>query len=176
MSYTASSDIITNLDATPPVKERTQELSGVVRTAYAEFTGAVFDALTAGQTAALARVPMNARLKSIKLYHGTDPSTGAFDIGLYRATSHDSGNTVIDADGLADAVDMSGEAASNGLELIQIAKVSEANRANTLGEIFALALVTAGATQDAVVDIVVTIETIMGTAAAMGFEIEYVVD
>lgn len=177
MSYDASSDIVTNLDAVPMVKERTQESGGVVRAAYAEFTGAVFDALTAGQTAALARIPMNARVRSIKLHQSTDAASGAFDVGLYRATPHDSANTVIDADGFANAVDMTeGSGVHEGTEIIDVAKVSVADRTKTLAELFASAITTAGAQYDALVDVVVTIETVMGTASPMGFEIEYVVD
>lgn len=177
MSYSASSDIITNLDATPLVKERTQESGGKVRSAYAEFTGAVFDALTAGQTAALARIPMNARVRSIKLHQSTDAASGAFDVGVYRATGHDSANTVIDAAGFAAAVDMTeGSGVHEGTEIIDVAKVSIADRVKTVAELFSTAITTAGAQNDALVDIVVTIVTVMGTASPMGFEIEYVVD
>ena len=171
MAYSASSDIITNLDATPRVVERTKESGGRVYTAVGEFTSTVFDALTAGQTAAIARIPADARLLGVFATGEATGDTGSFDLGLYRATDNDSTNTVIDLDGLAAAADenVARQRTPLGTAALANSPWLPGNKNKTIREVFT---VPAG---DNYVDVVATIKTVMGTAKAIAFEVDYTI-
>jgi hypothetical protein len=168
MAYTASSDQIAKLDASPVTKTTQLDASGYIRSVSAFFTGAVFDALTADQTAAIARIPARARLVGVFMTGVATGNTGSLDVGLYRTTAN--GGTAIDRDAFAAAVDEN--VTRNNLNLW--VHTATADTGKNLKDLHATAVGTAGATNDVEYDIVASIVTVMGTPQAVSFRVDYV--
>ena len=96
------SNLITNLDASPPVANEVGVSGGRVRVAFDSFsvTGTDFDA--DGDTVTLCRLPAEARIKRIELMNATDMDSSTdmvFNVGIY-----DVDGNVKDEDNFASAL------------------------------------------------------------------------
>lgn len=97
---TTKTTMITNLDASPLVKQAVGVLSGRVRAAVATVSPALVDIDAVGDIVLMVRLPTNARVLSIKKYG--DALTGLVaDLGLYNTDG-----TVKDADAYASALNI----------------------------------------------------------------------
>lgn len=133
-----SSQIITDLDASPVVKTNTTEIGGVKRVAIATLamtTGAVSDIKR------FVRIPSRALVLSVEVNNDDLDSNGAptlaTDLGLYRTTAD--GGAVVDADFFASAVITLQAATTSFTDLTyESAVITVANRAKRLWEQLAL--------------------------------------
>jgi|TARA_Y100000310_G_scaffold343736_1_gene452771 hypothetical protein len=118
---TTKSNLITNLDAVPSVFNDVGLSGGRVRIAMDNFevTAADFDA--DGDIITLCRLPVNARVLSIKLWADAMGTSAAPNCGIY------SGTTIKDEDFFATAVDTASAVAASELRF-------EAADANTAGD------------------------------------------
>lgn len=92
------STVITNLDATPPVKPAVEDMRG--RLKVIPFTAEFADNDDIGSTLRIGRVHTDHRVLSIMIFCDT-LTGGAADIGLYRTAAD--GGAVVDVDAYASA-------------------------------------------------------------------------
>jgi hypothetical protein len=112
---------ITNADATPRVPNNARVFGGVLREAVGTIHFAASSSI--GSIARLCRIPSNARVSQVIVSCDAFDTTGAGDIGIYKATAQ--GGAVVDADHFASAVvftsillgsDVTHESTVNGIE------------------------------------------------------------
>lgn len=94
------SQVITDLDATPVVKQNPTKAGGVVRAAYGV---AAFAASDATSVARIARIPSRARVTRVEVQTDDLGTGGTIDVGLHQITAN--GGAVADADFFASALD-----------------------------------------------------------------------
>lgn len=104
MAYTTSSNLITNSDATPAVMNDVGVAGGRMRVCADNFESG---ALATGNTVALCRLPVNARVYSIKMSNDDLGTTVPADLGIYTTAA-----VAKDIDAFASAVAL-GTAASD---------------------------------------------------------------
>lgn len=110
MAYTKSSNLITNSDATPVVMNDIGVAGGRIRVCADSFESG---ALTTGDTVALCRLPVNARVYSILIWNDDLGTTVPADLGIYATDA-----TVKDADAFAAAYALgTANADDEGIEL-----------------------------------------------------------
>lgn len=166
MAHTSLSSVIVNLDSTPVTKSGTLARDGVLRSAIGYVTVA---ATTVGQTLALARIPVRARIVSIHPSLTTTMGTGALKFGIFRPDT-----TTIKA--ISDACLSAAWALTGTISTSSAADaVSVVNLTKSIADAFSTAIGTASATSDTMVDIVASVTTVStGAATAMAFEVKYV--
>src|SRR3954465_9313427 len=86
MALVASSQNITDQNATPIVKVSVLKKGAVVRTAQGHILAASFVGGTVGQWYAFVRVPSRARVLNVRCSNATS-TTGAVKVGLFRPNS-----------------------------------------------------------------------------------------
>lgn len=165
MALVATSQNVTDQDATPVAKVNLLKKHGQVRTAQGHILAASFVGGTVGQWYAFVRVPARARVLGIYCTNATSTS-GAVKVGLFRPNS---GIAISDAV-FASAFVMG--AANNRASVDTVRTVTQ--RKDNLATAFATAVSTAGATGDVEYDIVATIVTVLGAAVDALFEVDYV--
>ena len=163
---TAKSDVITNLDANPIVVADSRDMSGFVKVAKAHFAAGTGD-IDDSDVILLARLPMAAKIVSIKLFNDDLDSNGtptlASNLGLYYGGDNGLGVTkgaVIDEDCYATAIATLQAANTSGVELAYEVR----NIANHGQEIWQDGGLTANPGGWA--DIALTISNVAATAAA----------
>lgn len=118
---TTKSNLITNLDAVPSVFNEVGLSGGRVRIAMDNFEVATADYDADGDYISLCRLPVNARVLSIKLWADAMGTSSATNCGVY------SGSSIKDEDFFASAVDTSSAVAASELRF-------EAANINTMGD------------------------------------------
>lgn len=121
---TTKSNLITNSDATPVVMNDVGLSGGRMRVAQDNFEVAAADFDADGDIIRLCRLPVNARVLSIKLWSDDMGGSGTLDCGIYPTDS----DTPKDDDFYATDFDSSGQA-TDGAELR-----FEAANIDTLGD------------------------------------------
>lgn len=91
---------ITNADASPRVPNNARVFGGMVREAVGTIQFAASSSI--GSIARLCRIPSNARVSQVTVSSDAFDTTGAADIGIYKATAQ--GGAVVDADFFASAL------------------------------------------------------------------------
>jgi len=109
---TTKSNLITNSDAVPSVFNDVGLLGGRVRIAMDNFEVASADWDSDGDIIRMCRLPVNARILSIKLWSDDQGGTGTLDCGIYPTDS----DTAKDDNFYAENYDSSGQA-TDGAEL-----------------------------------------------------------
>tara|TARA_R110002126_G_scaffold126690_2_gene268886 strand:+ start:198 stop:677 length:480 start_codon:yes stop_codon:yes gene_type:complete len=155
-----NSDLVANLEASPQVANKAQELQGVVRIAQGNVALAAADS-TNGDSVMLAPIPSNASIMSIRV--GSDGLGGSctYDIGIYT-----------DARGVKD-IDFFATSVADGAAMAELRY--EAADLNTTGQqLYTMA----GDTTDpgGFYYIAATFDATGGTGGDMAFIIEYVVN
>tara|TARA_R110000772_G_scaffold79136_3_gene169438 strand:- start:11350 stop:11829 length:480 start_codon:yes stop_codon:yes gene_type:complete len=155
-----NSDLVANLEATPQVANKTQELQGVVRIAQGNVALLAADS-TNGDIVMLAPIPSNASIMSIRV--GSDGLGGSctYDIGIYT-----------DAGAVKD-IDFFATSVADGAAIAELRY--EAADLNTTGQqLYTMA----GDTSDpgGFYYIAATFDATGGTGGDMAFIIEYVVN
>lgn len=167
MAHSAIASVVSNSDATPITKVLPLLKGGQGRSTYGNLT---IVATTAGQTNAFVRVPVRARVKSIKMTNLTDMGNGSVKLGVYRPND----GIEIKSDAFSAAVNL-GTARTTPTEVLSAP--SAANRAKSIADWLSTEIGTASATNDVEVDIVANVVTVStGTAVAVGLEVEYVMN
>ena len=157
---TRNSDLVANLEASPQVANKAQELQGVVRIAQGNVALLAGDS-TNGDVVMLAPVPSNATIMSLRV--GTDALGGSctYDVGIYT-----------DAGGVKD-IDFFATSVADGAAIAELRY--EAANLNTTGQpLYTMA----GDSTDpgGFYYIAATFDATGGTAGDMAFIIEYVVN
>lgn len=157
---TRNSDLVANLEASPQVANKAQELQGVVRIAQGNVALLAGDS-TNGDVVMLAPVPSNATIMSLRV--GTDALGGSctYDVGIYT-----------DAGGVKD-IDFFATSVADGAGLAELRY--EAADLNTTGQkVYTMA----GDSSDpgGYYYVAATFDATGGTAGDMAFVIEYVVN
>jgi|TARA_R110002051_G_scaffold72926_1_gene131828 porphobilinogen deaminase len=157
---TRNSDLVANLEASPQVANKAQELQGVVRIAQGNVALLAGDS-TNGDIVMLAPVPSNATIMSLRV--GTDALGGSctYDVGIYT-----------DAGGVKD-IDFFATSVADGAAVAELRY--EAANLNTTGQqLYTMA----GDSTDpgGFYYIAATFDATGGTAGDMAFIIEYVVN
>jgi len=157
---TKNSDLIANLEATPPVVNNAQELGGVKRIAQGNVALADGDS-TDDDIVMLAPIPTHATLTSVRVGSDNLGGTCTFNVGFYT----DEG-VVVDEDALATLV-----ADAAGMTEL---RYEEANINTTGQQVWELA----GQSSDpgGFYYVAATFSATGGTAGDMAFIIEYVVN
>tara|TARA_R110000824_G_scaffold3311_1_gene15703 strand:- start:6641 stop:7120 length:480 start_codon:yes stop_codon:yes gene_type:complete len=155
-----NSDLVANLEASPQVANKTQELQGVVRIAQGNVALLAADS-TNGDIVMLAPIPSNASIVSIRV--GSDGLGGSctYDIGIYT-----------DAGAVKD-IDFFATSVADGAAIAELRY--EAADLNTTGQqLYTMA----GDTSDpgGFYYIAATFDATGGTGGDMAFIIEYVVN
>lgn len=127
---TLKSAAITNLDATPPVKNPFYSQEAPLREAIGEFVIANGDSTTS--TYRVVRVHSSWRISSLLVDSPDIGTTTAADIGLYDTAAN--GGAVVDADFFASALSLNGGALANSEQVHESAVVSVANYAKRIWE------------------------------------------
>ncbi len=167
MPHSAIASVVSNSDATPITKVLPVLKGGQSRSTYGNLT---IVATTAAQTNCFVRVPVRARIKSVKMTNLTGMGNGSLKLGVFRPND---GIAISDAV-ISAAVNL-GTARTAPTEVLDAP--SAANRAKTIADWLSTEIGTAGATNDVEVDIVASVVTVStGTAVAVGLEVEYVVN
>ena len=161
-----NTDIVTNIVATPSVKNDSQQLHGVKRIAQGTIALAAGD-LSASDTVMLAPVPTNASISSIKLFNddldsGTTMTT---DVGLYTTAI-----VAVDDDAYASAITDLRGAVTTGTEV-----AFEARDINKMGQ---KVWQDAGQSSDpgGYYYVGLLFDAAGGTAGDLSFVIEYTID
>lgn len=166
MAYTAKSAVVSDAGSSPVVFSNRYEKGGNVYKDY-DYIASVA-ATTAGWTYAYTRLPKTASVRDIKIF-GAATADGAFDVGLYRVDE----STAIDQNCFGTAIAGTTLTIVGGVQGYDVPTV--ATRDLPLFELFSTAVSTAGATDDAYYDLVLTVETGMTSAATdIGVEVTYV--
>tara|TARA_R100001460_G_scaffold33548_1_gene65603 strand:- start:272 stop:769 length:498 start_codon:yes stop_codon:yes gene_type:complete len=120
-----NTDLITNFEATPQVKNAAHELHGVKRVAQGTIALAAGD-LSASDTVMLAPIPTNASITSIKLFNDDldSGSTNTTDVGIYTTAG-----VAVDDDAYASAITDLRGAVTTGTEV-----AFEARNINAMGK------------------------------------------
>lgn len=162
MAHVATSQVITDQDATPVTKTSQLEKGGDVRSAYGFLT---LTAATAAQTNAFVRIPVRARVTAIRPYMAS-MGNGSVKIGLFRPND----GIAVDDDCFTAALALTAKTGANAMDA-----VTPANLAKSISDAFSTAIGTAGATGDVELDVVASVVTVStGAATAVGIEVEYV--
>lgn len=125
---------ITNLDATPPVKNPFYSQEAPLREAIGEFVIANGDSV--GSTYRVVRVHSSWRVSSVLADSPDIGTTTAADVGLYDTAAN--GGAVVDADFFGSAVSLSGGAIANSDVTHESAVVTVANYGKRIWEQLAL--------------------------------------
>ncbi len=164
MALVATSQNVTDQDATPIAKVSGLKKGGQVRTAQGHILAASFVGGTTAQWYTFVRVPARARVLGIYCTNATS-TTGAVKVGLYRP-----GGIAISDAVFATAFVMG--AANNRASMDTVRTVAQ--RKDNLATAFATAVSTAGATGDLEYDIALAIVTVLGAAVDALVEVDYV--
>jgi hypothetical protein len=105
---TQKSDIITNLDATPPVYANAGQHSVPLRASFGTFEAAAL--LPINEVVLIARLPARGYLVSCKFGFDDFGTTGDFDIGFYASTQNGAAGAALDIDAIAADVDVNAAA------------------------------------------------------------------
>jgi hypothetical protein len=163
MALVSSSQVVTDQSATPRTKVNVQEKGAPVRVAYGYLAAASFTGGTAGQWYTFVRIPKRALVVDIKLV-GATTTSGAVKCGLYRPDG-----IAIDDDVFATNFDMAAE--KDGTTILVTPTAEQ--RTQTIETAYATAISTAGAIDDAEVDIALTIVTALGAGIAHAMQVQY---
>lgn len=165
MPHSAIASVVSNQDSTPITKVLPAVKGGVQRSSYGTLT---IVATTAAQTNAFIRVPVRARIRSVKMSNLTNMGNGSVKLGFFRPSD----GIEIKGDAISTAVNL-GTSRTTPTEVLDAP--SAANRALSIASWLSTEIGTAGATNDVEVDIVATVVTVStGTAVAVGLDVEYV--
>ena len=165
MALVSTSQVVLDQSATPITKTNALEKGGVVRTAQGLIAAASYTGGTAGQWYTFVRIPLRARVLSVRLTQATTTS-GAVKFGLYRPDG-----AVIDDDAFSAVTATTGHIRA---EVATATVFTPSLRAQSLRDGFAAALTAAGAQNDVEVDIAATIVTVTGTPTDALVEVDYV--
>lgn len=163
MALVSSSQVVTDQSATPRTKVNVQEKGAPVRVAHGYLAAANFTGGTAGQWYTFVRVPKRAQIIALTLT-GATTTSGAVKCGLYRPDG-----IAIDDDVFATNYDMAAE--KDGTTILVTPTALE--RTQTIADAYATAISTAGALDDAEVDIALTIVTALGAGVAHAMHVHY---
>ena len=163
MALVSSSQVVTDQSAVPVVKVNAQEKGAPIRSAVGHIAAASFTGGTAGQWYTFVRVPVRALIKNI-LLNGATTTSGAVKCGLYRPDG-----IAIDDDVFATNYDMAAE--KDGATILVTPTAEQ--RTQTIETAYATAISTAGAIDDAEVDIALTIVTALGAGIAHAMQVQY---
>ena len=167
MALVSSSQVVTDQSAVPVVKLNQLERGGRVRTAQGFLAAASFTGGTTGQWYTFVRLPVRARVLGVFLTQATT-TTGAVKCGLYRPDG-----IAIDDDFFKD-VHVLGAATNIRARVDSLTVYSASLRQSALSTAAVTAIGTAGATEDALVDIALAIVTVIGTPTDALLEVDYV--
>ena len=164
-----SSNLITNIDAPPPVKYDVSKSGGRMRIMGDAFEVASTEIDADGDIIRLARLPSNAVVWSIKLYCDALSGSGTADCGIYAAGETTATNdevfaTAVSVDALVNGTELRFEAG----DATSIASVGK-----RLYEVLATPLT---ADPGVVYDICLTIENTASASGTVGFQIMYTID
>ena len=163
MALVSSSQVVTDQSAVPVVKTNAQEVGAPVRVAHGYLAAASLTGGTAGQWYTFVRLPVRAQIHNISLT-GATTTSGAVKCGLYRPDG-----IAIDDDVFHTSYDMAAE--KDGTTILVTPTAQQ--RTQTIATAYATAITTAGAQEDAFVDIALTIVTALGAGIAHAMHVEY---
>jgi hypothetical protein len=133
------SDIITNRDASPPVRDSSFSVGGYMRETIAIVTPAADEAITTNFV--VAPIPSNARVSGLALRHAEAGTTGQMNVGIMRYTDGAYTFTGGDADLFASAYDLddAGVATNAWVEIpVESGELTHAESAQQLWEALGL--------------------------------------
>ncbi len=167
MAYTATTDLLANLVASPVVKPAQTDQGGKTRTVKGLILAASFVGGTVGQIYGLLRVPVRARLGRVGLVNAT-ATTGFVSMGLYRTNG-----VAVDAVCLSSGIPLT---AHTSAQTDVVAAPSALQHSQLISAAFKTAIGTASATNDIELDIGIAIITVAGSAVDLYAEAEYTID
>ena len=166
MSFSVTSTVLLNQDATPISKVFPTSKGGASRRAVASLTVL---ATTVGQTNAFARIPVRARLGDVSARLAS-MGNGSVKIGFYRPGGSVNTAVAVKDDAITAAMALTAQTGASVFD-----GPTPANREKSIADWLATEIGTAGATGDVELDIIATVVTVStGAATAMALEVEYV--
>ena len=161
-----NSTVIANAIATPPVKNNSHT-AGNVRAVAGYVANAADDDATS--IFRFARVPSNARVRSVQLTTGDATTAGAVDIGLYDTAEN--GGAAVDADLFASALALTGGPFVNSEQIAESGVLTVDERIKPLWEVLGLT-----ADPQTFYDVALTVTTTFnGAAVGIFVEVEFVI-
>lgn len=165
------SQVLTDMDATPIVKQHAYKHYGVVRESSAFVTTGADDSI--GSEYRFVRIPSHARVTAVLgSLDENSSSAGAGDVGVWQTTEN--GSAVVDTDFFASAWDFNVLGDAYNVDL-----VNEAGAGNLVAEQNMQLWEALGLSADPQIDYDIVLElteAIAGGACILGLKVQYIVD